>query len=93
MIVLRVQWKMGEHMEPDWPLRHGYFVEVEGEPRVRTQLQIFPPDDWNEADFMGLGMIMTAMPAVNAIPAVCAAPPGIVTYRELPLITAGGLVT
>jgi hypothetical protein len=92
LIVLRVQWKMGQHMEPDWPLRHGYFVEVEGEPRVRTQLQIFPPDDWNEADFMGLGMIMTAMPAVNAIPAVCAAPPGIVTYRELPLITAGGLV-
>jgi hypothetical protein len=25
---------------------------------------------------------------VNAIPAVCAAPPGIVTYRDLPLITA-----
>jgi 4-hydroxy-tetrahydrodipicolinate reductase len=92
VIELRVQWKMGAHMEPDWPLRHGYFVEVDGEPRVRAQLQILPPDDWSEPDFMGLGMIMTAMPAVNAIPAVCAAAPGIVTYRDLPLVAAAGFV-
>jgi hypothetical protein len=41
---------------------------------------------------MGLGMIMTAMPAVNAIPAVVAAPPGIVTYAALPVVTARGYV-
>ena len=41
---------------------------------------------------MGLGMIMTAMPAVNAIPAVVAAPPGIVTYADLPIVTARGYV-
>jgi 4-hydroxy-tetrahydrodipicolinate reductase len=93
VIELKVQWKMGQHMEPDWPLRHGYFVEVDGEPTVRTQLQIFPPPDWRESDFMGLGMIMTAMPAVNAIRAVCAAPPGIVTYRDLPLASAAGFVS
>ena len=29
-------------------------------------------------------MIMTAMPAINAIPYVVAAPPGIVTYNDLP---------
>jgi hypothetical protein len=33
------------------------------------------------------------MPAVNAIPAVVAARPGIVTYAELGLVTAGGFVT
>lgn len=90
LVECRVQWKMGQHMEPDWRLRHGYFVEIDGEPRVRSQLQILPPADWSEPDFMGLGMIMTAMPAVNAIPAVCAADPGIITYRGLPLITATG---
>jgi 4-hydroxy-tetrahydrodipicolinate reductase len=90
LVECRVRWKMGAHMEPDWPLRHGYFVEVDGEPVVRSQLQILPGPDWDEPDFMGLGMIMTAMPAVNAIPAVCAARPGIVTYRDLPLITAAG---
>ncbi|HEX5096199.1 MAG TPA: hypothetical protein VFX21_09305, partial [Acidimicrobiia bacterium] len=30
---------------------------------------------------------------VNAIPAVCAAEPGIRTYAELPLITAAGFVS
>jgi 4-hydroxy-tetrahydrodipicolinate reductase len=90
VVECRVRWKMGAHMEPDWPLRHGYFVEVEGEPVVRSQLQILPGPDWDEPGFMGLGMIMTAMPAVNAIPAVCAARPGVVTYRDLPLVTAAG---
>lgn len=86
------QWKMGWAMEPDWPLRHGYFVEIDGEPKVRSRFQILPPDSWDEPGYMGLGMIMTAMPAVNAIAAVCAAAPGIVTYTDLPLITARGLV-
>jgi 4-hydroxy-tetrahydrodipicolinate reductase len=52
-----------------------------------------PPSDWDEPDYMGLGMIMTAMPAINAIPGVCAAPPGIVTHADLPLVTAAGYVT
>ncbi len=87
------RWKMGWAMEPDWPLRHGYFVEIDGEPKVRSRFQILPPDDWSEPDYMGLGMIMTAMPAVQAIPAVCAAAPGIARYTDLPLITATGYVT
>ena len=41
---------------------------------------------------MVLGMIMTAMPAVNAIPGVVAAPPGIVTYTDLPLTLPRGWV-
>jgi hypothetical protein len=36
---------------------------------------------------MGLGMIYTAMPVTNAVPAVVAAPPGIVTLADLPPIT------
>lgn len=86
------RWKMGWAMEPDWPLKHGYFVEIEGRPRVQSQFRILPPDDWDEPDYMGLGMIMTAMPAINAIPAVCAAPPGIVTHADLPLVAAAGFV-
>ena len=35
---------------------------------------------------------MTALPAVNAIAYVCAARPGVVTYLDLPLITARGWV-
>ncbi len=42
---------------------------------------------------MVLGMIMTAMPAVNAIPGVVAAAPGIVTYTDLPLTLPRGWVS
>ncbi len=41
---------------------------------------------------MTLGHIMTAIPVINAIPAVVAAPPGIVTYNDLPLIQPRGVV-
>jgi 2,4-diaminopentanoate dehydrogenase len=43
------------------------------------------------ADFMVLGHIMTAMPALNAIPAVVAAAPGIATYNDLPLTLPRGV--
>jgi hypothetical protein len=54
-----------------------------------------PPSDFEATtleEFMVLGHIMTAMPAINAIPVVVAAPPGIVTYHDLPLIVAKGVV-
>lgn len=95
LIELRVVWKMGRHMEPDWKLEHGYLVEIDGSPRVRTKLQILPPHGFEGksfSDFMVLGMIATALPAVHAIPAVCAARPGIVTYADLPLVTAAHAV-
>ena len=59
-------------------------------------LDYLPPPDFEAttfAEFMVLGMIMTAMPAVNSIPYVVAAPPGIVTYTDLPLILPRGLVS
>jgi 2,4-diaminopentanoate dehydrogenase len=92
LVECKVLWLVGQHHDPDWTprVRHGYFVEVDGSPRVRSQFQILPPKGWDEPDFMGLGMIMTAMPAVNAIPAVVAAAPGIVTTADLPLVTAAG---
>jgi len=95
VIELRVVWKMGRHMQPDWKLEHGYLVEIDGSPRVRTKLQILPPHGFEGKsfqDFMVLGMIATALPAVHAIPAVCAARPGIVSYADLPLVTAAHAV-
>jgi 4-hydroxy-tetrahydrodipicolinate reductase len=93
VIILNYQWTMGDHLDAPFELRHGYFVEVDGEPTIRSEFRIFPPRDWSEPGYMGLGMIMTAMPAVNAIPAVVAAPPGIATHATLPLVTAKGYVS
>ncbi|BBY82946.1 hypothetical protein MPUL_41040 [Mycolicibacterium pulveris] len=57
-----------------------------GVPNMRTVLHCLPPRDWTEP-FMGLGMIYTAMPVTNAVPAVVAAKPGIVTLKDLPPVT------
>lgn len=95
VVDLRVRWRKGRTLEPDWPLEHGYVVEVEGRPMVRTKLEVFPPADFvatSFTEFMVLGMIMTAMPAVNAIPEVCDAAPGIVTVLDLPLLRPRGHV-
>jgi hypothetical protein len=95
VIDLKVRWRKGPTLEPNWEIGGGYFVEVEGRPCVRTRVEILPPPDFVAEtfdDFMVLGMIMTSLPAIDAIPAVCAADPGIVTYVDLPLITPRGFV-
>ncbi|WP_036570706.1 NAD(P)H-dependent amine dehydrogenase family protein [Nocardioides sp. URHA0032] len=79
-------WVMGEHTVPPKPLAHGHVIQVFGVPNMRTVLHCLPPQDWTEG-FMDLGMIYTAMPVTNAVPAVVAAPPGIVTLADLPPIT------
>ena len=61
-------------------------------PNMRTVLHCLPPKDWTEPRFMGLGMIYTAMPVTNAVSAVVAAPPGIVTLKDLPPITGRAAV-
>ncbi len=80
-------WIMGHHVTPPKPLEHGHVIQVFGVPNMRTVLHCLPPRDWTEPGFMGLGMIYTAMPVTNAVPAVVAAPPGIVTLKDLPPVT------
>lgn len=88
VVDLNVRWRKGPRLEPDWPIADGHVIEIEGLPTVRTTLQFLPPPDFAAEtieEFMVIGHIITAMPIVNAIPAVVAAPPGIVTYNDLPL--------
>ncbi len=85
-------WIMGGHVIPPKPLEHGHVVQVFGLPNMRTVLHCLPPRDWTEPGFMGLGMIYTAMPVTNAVPAVVAAPRGIVTLADLPPITGRAAV-
>jgi hypothetical protein len=95
LIELDVRWKKAAVLEPDWTIQDGWVIEVQGRPTVRTTVQFLPPPDFQAtslADFMVLGHIMTAMPAVNAIPAVVSAPPGIVTYADLQLPLPRGLI-
>jgi len=95
IVELNVRWKKAPVLEPDWKIEDGYVIEVQGLPTVRSTLHFLPPPDFaarSLADFMVLGHVMTAMPAVNAIPIVVAAPPGIVSYADLRLPLPRGLV-
>jgi hypothetical protein len=93
VVELTVRWKKGQTLEPDWPITEGHVIQIDGLPTVRTTLEYLPPPDFEAttfADFMVLGMIMTAMPAVNAVAQVVAAAPGIVTYNDLGLPLPNG---
>jgi len=87
VVELTVRWKKGSTLEPDWVIEaDGHTIQIDGLPTVTTTLGFLPPPDFEAEtieDFMVLGHIMTATPALNAIPAVVAAPPGIVSYPDL----------
>lgn len=95
VVELNVRWKKGQTLDPDWTIAVGHTITIHGRPTVGVRVEYLPPPDFEAttfAEFMVLGMIMTALPAVNAVPRVVAAPPGIVTYNDLPAPLPTGYV-
>jgi hypothetical protein len=93
IVELSFRWRKGQTLEPDWKVGMGHTIEIAGRPTINLTLSFLPPPDFaatTMAEFMVLGHIMTAVPVVNAIPAVVAAPPGIVTYTDLALPLPSG---
>ncbi|MEU6747878.1 dihydrodipicolinate reductase [Spirillospora sp. NPDC046719] len=91
VLVLEHVTRLRDDLAPDWPQPAGagcYRVEVRGEPDYTVDLQLLGGDgDHNTA-----GLKATAMRLVNAVPAVVAAPPGLLTALDLPPITGRGLL-
>jgi hypothetical protein len=88
VVTARVNWFMGDgHLDPDWRLGHERFeVAIDGEPPISAVFHgVHPPELGKNLDRLP-GIVGTAMHCVNAIPYVCAAPPGIRTYLDLPLV-------
>ena len=89
VVELHQRWLMGTDLDPPWTAEHAYLVDVDGDPKVRLRMELWPDQDLatlTPDDIHALGMRITGLPVVNAIPAVCAAPPGIRTYADLPAI-------
>jgi hypothetical protein len=83
-IVIEHVNRMAPDVAPHWPVaeRDGtYRIVVDGEPSMRCDLVLGTGAD----DASHHGMIATTMRIVNAIPAVCAAAPGVVSSLDLPL--------
>lgn len=90
-VVLEHVTRLREDLCPNWPqpVQSGgnYRIEVTGEPSYAMDLCLSSPNgDHNHA-----GVLATAMRIVNAIPAVVAAPAGIRTTLDLPLVSGKGL--
>jgi 4-hydroxy-tetrahydrodipicolinate reductase len=90
-VVVEHVTRLRDDLAPEWPQpagRGGYRVVITGEPNYTLDLQLLGSDgDHNTA-----GLKATAMRLVNAVPAVVAAPPGLLTALDLPLVTGRGLV-
>lgn len=77
---------------PDWPRPqlhnvHANRIEIKGQPDIVQETVL---SDATTGDGNAGGCLATGMRVFNAIPAVCAAPPGIVSTLELPLIAGPG---
>ena len=90
-IVVEHVTRMHPDMAPDWPQPKGaggYRITVEGSPRYTVELEMMGED----GDHNTGGLVATGMRILNAIPAVCAAPPGVLSTLDLPLVTGRGLL-
>jgi 2,4-diaminopentanoate dehydrogenase len=85
-LILEHITRMGEQSAPGWP-RHpsplgGYRVIVDGMPTYTVDIEMHGRGD----NLRGL-TYATVMRELNAIPAVIAAPPGLLSTLDLPLVT------
>lgn len=95
VIDIRGVWTKGQTLEPAWETSFGYTITVEGRPTIKSTLSFEPPPDFvgdTLDDYIMLGLTITAMPAITAIPAVVTAAPGIATYNDLPLLLPRGVL-
>ena len=90
-IVIEHVNRMAPDLAPDWPTadRDGtYRIVVDGDPSFECNLTVGAVET-SSAE----GMVATTMRVVNAIPAVCDAPPGLVSSLDLPLTVPQGAFT
>ncbi len=89
-IVVEHVTRLDDTLCPDWPQpvgAGGYRVVVTGTPSYQCDVQMTAKPGQGDP-----GVIGTAGRLVNAIPAVCAAPAGLLSALDLPLVPGTGLL-
>jgi 4-hydroxy-tetrahydrodipicolinate reductase len=85
LLRFRATWYCSPDLEPGWDVRAtGWHIAVDGDAPLDVDIRFAVPVERLGAVSPGY----TAHRAVNAVPAVCAAAPGIRTTLDLPHITA-----
>jgi 4-hydroxy-tetrahydrodipicolinate reductase len=87
-IVVEHVTRLDDALAPEWPTGNGsYRVQISGFPNIHCELEF----EDERGDHAVGGVVLTATRLVNAIPAVCDAPPGLLSALDLPLVTGKGL--
>jgi hypothetical protein len=82
-IVFDVVWRVSNEIAPEWPVGDArYELAIEGNPTLRCGFDIGVESGRHIS-------MVTALHAVNAIPYVCEAEPGVRTFLDLPLMGGG----
>ncbi len=92
MVEIDALWTVGGEYPAHWPKpADGWTLTIEGEPSMRAHFLTLASYERNVpiTEHVRAASIATAMQAINAIPAVCEAAPGIQTMADLPLIRSG----
>lgn len=91
VVRITVNWLMGEeNLDPPWsfgPDGPRYEMEVRGNPDTFVTVKGWHPDSVAAGLQSHPSVAATAAHCVNAVPATCAAPPGVQGFFDLPLIT------
>lgn len=88
VILVETLWMLGERQPGHWPSpQHGWTITIEGNPSMQAHVVTLASfrRDVPMSEHVHAASVATAMQAVNAVPAVCAAPAGFVTMADLPL--------
>ncbi|OAA21846.1 putative dihydrodipicolinate reductase-like protein [Frankia sp. EI5c] len=90
LVEAHVRWTVAAEIEPAWEIAMAYLIEVRGTPQINLRVEVLPAnlESLTMEDISAMGSMITALPVVNAIPAVVAARPGIVTYADLPTVAS-----
>ena len=91
VVRVTVNWFMGEeNLDPAWtfgPDGQRYEMEVRGNPDFTVVVKGFQSEVGDAHDGSERGIVATAAHCVNSVPAVCAAPAGVATHLDLPLLS------
>ncbi|WP_026342734.1 dihydrodipicolinate reductase [Nocardia sp. BMG111209] len=90
LVRIGVNWLMGEeNLDPAWtfgPQGPRFEMQVAGDPDNHVVIHGWHPATVGAGLTRNAGIVATAAHLVNSIPYVCAAPPGIRTAVDLPLV-------
>ncbi|MFD1957964.1 hypothetical protein ACFSHP_00305 [Novosphingobium panipatense] len=71
VVILTVVWYLTRNLAEGWEIDDDqYHLVVQGEPSIDTRMRLIPEPHWKNHDWD----IMTALPAVSAVPQIKASP-------------------